>query len=226
MKNILIVAAHPDDEVLGCGGTIAKLTSAGNKVIVAFLCDGEKSRKGINKKNIKKKIIDRKKAAQKACSILGAEKPFFNDFPDNKLDSLPILKVVQSIENLIDKFSPDTIFTHFAGDLNVDHSIINKAVITACRPQPQSKVKEILFFEIPSSSEWYFSNDAAHFRPNWFEDISDFIEVKLKALECYGKEVKKWPHPRSIKGVEYLARYRGSIVGYSAAEAFILGYKK
>ena len=113
MKNILVIAAHPDDEVLGCGGTIAKLADTGHKVNVAFLCDGETSRKEINKRNVKKKIIDRRKAAQKACSILGVEKPFFGNFSDNQIDSLPILKVIQSVEKLIDKFSPDTIFTHY-----------------------------------------------------------------------------------------------------------------
>lgn len=226
MESILVIAAHPDDEVLGCGGTIAKLAKKGNKVNVAFLCDGELSRASKFTKVTKKNILDRKKAAEKACKILGAKKPTFADFLDNQLDSVPLLKVVQSVEGLINKYSPNTIFTHYGGDLNIDHSIVNKAVITACRPQVDCCVKKILFFEVPSSTEWNFSDTIKSFRPNWNEDIGSFLKIKLKALECYGKEIKRWPHPRSIKGVEILSQYRGSVVGYKAAESFVLGYKK
>tara|TARA_Y100000768_G_scaffold333690_1_gene273909 strand:- start:41336 stop:42016 length:681 start_codon:yes stop_codon:yes gene_type:complete len=226
MENILVIAAHPDDEVLGCGATMAKLASKNKNINVVFICDGESSRKNIKSKITQNRIINRKKAAIKACSILGANKPLFGKFLDNQIDTVSLLDVVKFIEKVVDKFKPDTIFTHYGDDLNIDHSVVNKAVITACRPQRHLKLKNLLFFEIPSSTEWFFSETAVTFSPNWFEDISNFLKIKINALECYGKEIKLWPHPRSIEGVKVLAKYRGSIVGYNAAEAFTLGYKR
>tara|TARA_B100001123_G_C15158335_1_gene966407 strand:- start:280 stop:966 length:687 start_codon:yes stop_codon:yes gene_type:complete len=219
-KNILVVASHPDDEVLGCGGTIYNLKKKGAKISVLFLSDGESSRKH---PKISKLILERKKQAVGAAKILGIKKIFFGNFPDNSMDSVPLLKIIQFIEKHIKKIKPDTIFTHFESDLNVDHQITSKAVITACRPTKNQTVKSILFFEILSSSEWNISIKNKSFKPNYFVDISKSIKFKLKALRHYKREMRTWPHPRSIEGVKLLSKTRGSSVGLSNAEAFILG---
>ncbi len=219
-KNILVVASHPDDEILGCGGTLYNLKKRGAKISALFLSDGESSRKH---PNINKLIDNRKRQAIKAAKIIGIKKITFGNFPDNSMDSVPILKIIQFIEKEIKTIKPDTIFTHFDHDLNVDHQITSKAVITACRPIKNQTVKSILFFEILSSSEWNISAKNKNFKPNYFVDIKKSIKFKLKALKCYKREMRKWPHPRSIEGVKLLSKTRGSTVGLSNAEAFILG---
>ena len=219
-KNILIIASHPDDEVLGCGGTLYNLKKNGAKISALFLSDGESSR---NHPKIHKLILDRKKQAIKAGRIIGIKKIIFGDFPDNSMDSVPILKIIQFIEKQIKIIKPDAIFTHFESDLNIDHQITSKAAITACRPIKNQTVKSILFFEILSSSEWNISIKNKNFKPNYFVDISKSLKFKLKALKCYRREIKKWPHPRSIEGVKLLSKTRGSSVGISNAEAFVLG---
>jgi N-acetylglucosamine malate deacetylase 1 len=224
MNSILVIAAHPDDEVLGCGGTIAKYSEKGHKIHIAFLSDGVFSRSGKNKvKN--EELARRKKAARKACKILGANSLSFENFPDNSMDTVPLLNITKKIEMLINKHKPSMIFTHHSGDINIDHKIIHQAVITACRPQKGHTVKTLLFFEVPSSTEWQISGSGTIFSPNWFEDISETYNKKILALEAYEEEMREWPHPRSIKGVSYLNKWRGGIVGVNAAEAFMLGRK-
>ncbi len=221
-NKILVVAAHPDDEVLGCGGTIAKMTNNGDKVYVMIMCDGESSRK-LSKKILNKNIKLRKDACYASCKLLGTKKPEFENFPDNQLDKIPLLKVTQAVEKKIKKIKPNMIFTHHWGDLNIDHQKISKSVITACRPQKKNSVKTLLFFEVPSSSEWQITSKKNLFSPNWFHDISSTINLKLKALKLYKSELRKSPHPRSITGIKSLAKWRGSVVGFKAAEAFELG---
>ena len=219
-KNILVVASHPDDEVLGCGGTLYNLKKKGAKISVLFLSDGESSRKH---PKIKQLILDRKKQALKAGKILGIKNITFGDFPDNSMDTIPMLKVIQFIEKKIKEIKPDVIFTHFESDLNIDHQITSKAVITACRPIKNQTVKSVIFFEVLSSSEWNISIKNKSFKPNYFVDISKSLKFKLKALKLYKREMRKWPHPRSIQGVKLLSKTRGSSVGLSNAEAFIIG---
>ncbi len=223
-KKIMVFAAHPDDEVLGCGGTIAMHAKKKDIVQIVFFTDGESARfKG--KKN-QKKIDSRKNSAIKVSKLLKVKIPIFNYFPDNQLDTVAFLKVVKFVEKNINKFKPDTIYTHFPHDLNIDHRIVSKAVVTACRPQKKSGVKNILFFEIPSSTEWKIDFKKRNlFSPNWFQNISSTNKIKMKALKIYKKELRKWPHPRSIKGVESLAKWRGATAGYHFAEAFVLGRK-
>ncbi len=170
-------------------------------------------------------LIQRRIAAENACEILGADSVSFGDLPDNQLDTIALLDVVQEVEKIISKYKPDTIFTHHAGDLNIDHRLTHEAVITACRPQADNTVKTLLFYEIPSSTEWQAPYTSHVFIPNWFIDISDELTLKIKALEEYHNELRKWPHPRSIEGVEYLARWRGATICVEAAEAFMLGRK-
>jgi|TARA_B110000967_G_C18656887_1_gene446183 LmbE family N-acetylglucosaminyl deacetylase len=223
-NNILIIAAHPDDEVLGCGGTVAKMSKNGDNVDVLIISDGVSSR-NLKNKVLKENLILRRQACVLSCDLLGINKPEFENFPDNQLDKIPLLKITQVIEKKIKKIKPNIIFTHHWGDLNVDHQKISKAVITACRPQKGNNVKTLLFFEIPSSTEWQISSKKNLFSPNWFFDISSTINLKIKALKFYKSELKKSPHPRSLTGIKTLAKWRGAVVGSKAAEAFELGRK-
>ena len=139
------------------------------------------------------------------------------------MDSVDRLEVTKFIESLIDKIQPETIYTHHSGDMNIDHRVIHDAVLTASRPQPQCRVKNILFFEVPSSTQWNPAGSAPYFTPNWFEDISETLDIKLKALEEYKSEMRAWPHSRSAEAVQHLAKWRGASIGKDAAEAFMLG---
>lgn len=219
--NILVIAAHADDEVLGCGGTIAKYKDQGATINVALLADGVSSRYE-GKKNSKDDLKVRNQAAKDANKILGVDKVLFGEFPDNRMDSVDLLDVVKHVESLIDNLNPDVILTHHSNDLNIDHRIVNQAVCTACRPQNNCSVKSILFFEVPSSTEWQI-NSLNAFNPNFFEDVTNYMSLKISALEFYSMEMRKWPHPRSIEGVTHLAKWRGASVGVDAAESFIVG---
>lgn len=220
-KKVLILAAHPDDEVLGCGGTIYNLTSQKVKVSICFFSNGVSSKK---KQKINE-IALRRKAAIKAAKILKVSNLEFYDFPDNSFDKVNILEIAKIIEKKISLFMPDTIFTHFGNDLNIDHQKINQATLVATRPQNKQIVKKLFFYEVPSSSEWNFNKNKKQFNPNWFVDISSSLKNKLKALKVYNSEMKKYPHPRSYKAIEALSRWRGSTAGYKSAEAFILARK-
>ncbi|SDB49033.1 N-acetylglucosaminyl deacetylase, LmbE family [Desulfonatronum thiosulfatophilum] len=222
MKSILVIAAHPDDETLGCGGTMARLAQEGKAVHVAYVADGVGSRIPTGLPD-QQALAARRLAAANACTVLGAQLPRFGDYPDNRLDSVPLLEVVQYIEALICDHRPDTIFTHHCGDLNIDHQLVHKAVGTACRPQAGHPVTTLLFFETPSSTEWQTPGDAPAFTPNWFVDITDTLDLKIQAAQCYESELRPWPHPRSVQGIEHLARWRGATVGVDATEAFMLG---
>ena len=222
MKKVLIVVAHPDDEVLGCGGTIAKLVDEKNKVKVIFLSDGESSR--LKKVNNKKNLF-RRACAVKAMKVLGVKNFSFNRFPDNEFDKVSLLTITKKIEDEIKKFNPDTILTHHNSDLNIDHQITSRAVLTACRPNIKNKVKLILFFEILSSTEWNITSKKTFFIPNWYEDITKYLNIKIKAIKCYKKELRKSPHPRSLETIKALSIFRGSSSGVKNAEAFQLGRK-
>ncbi len=219
-KKILVFAAHPDDEILGCGGTLLSFKKKGFKIKVIFLSDGETSRINYqSKKNLIKKRYEQAKNVSKKCKFL---KPIFKNYPDNKLDTVPFLSIVQSIEEEIKKFKPSIIFTHFENDLNVDHRLVFKAVLTATRPKSKTFVGKIYCFEIPSSTDFNFSrNKNKLFNPNYFVNIENFIKKKIDCLKIYKSEMRSWPHPRSLKGVKNLTQYRGSLVGLKFAEAFI-----
>ncbi len=217
----LIIAAHPDDEVLGCGGAILKLTRAGAEVHLAFLADGVGARNPDPARR-QAELAQRRAAAAAAARILGVASLSFDDLPDNRLDSIPLLDITQKVEALIDQHRPTTLFTHHAGDLNIDHRLTHQAVITACRPQRGHPVRTLLCFEQPSSTEWQPPGSGLAFTPHWFVDISATLAGKLAALEAYAAELRDWPHPRSRQGSEHLARWRGASVGCDAAEAFML----
>lgn len=214
-NKILVVAAHPDDEVLGAGGTILKHARKGDAVYLLILGDGVTSR-GSSKAAIKK----RQDQAKRTAKILGIKEVFLENLPDNKFDSVPLLGIVKRVEKTLQAIKPDIIYTHFSDDLNIDHRITCMAVLTACRPQPKFFVKKVMAFEVLSSTEWQEKKKKSLFCPTYYNDISEFIEEKIKVLEVYQDELRAYPHPRSKQGVKILARYRGLEVGYKHAEAF------
>jgi N-acetylglucosamine malate deacetylase 1 len=220
IKKILVVAAHPDDEILGCGGTLIKMRKAGYKIKCIFISDGESSRNIKDKKKLLNIIEEREKQAVQVSKLLKFDKPSFFRLPDNKLDTVPLIKIIRIIENEIKILKPSIIFTHSQADLNIDHSLLCKAVLTGTRPFSKTFIKKILSFEVASNSELYFSNNKKFFRPNFFCDISKEIKIKLKSLKIYKNEIRKAPHSRSLKGVENLAKYRGSQSGTKFSEAF------
>jgi LmbE family N-acetylglucosaminyl deacetylase len=216
-KTVLIVAAHADDEALGCGGTVARHTAEGDVVHAIFMADGVNSRANSTVGDFPRRIA----AARQAHEILGLQHVEYLGFPDNSMDSVPLLKVVQSLEDVIKTISPQVVYTHHYGDLNIDHRITHSAVMTACRPQPGGATREIFSFEVLSSTEWAASVQEP-FLPNVFVDISDYLDQKIQALQAYQLEMRSAPHSRSIEHAECLAHHRGNSVGVGAAEAFML----
>ena len=219
----LVVAAHPDDEVLGCGASIYKWATAGDDVHVLILAEGITSRDISLESNASSAALDElAEAARAASRILTVSSLSLHDFPDNSMDTVRFLDIVKIVETFVSKLTPNVVVTHHAGDLNIDHRITHNAVLTACRPLPDCCVKLILCFETPSATEWQSPVFNQPFTPNWFEDVSQTFDVKLKALEAYESEMRNWPHSRSIESVQNLARWRGTSVGVEAAEAFML----
>lgn len=214
-KSILIIASHPDDEVLGCGGAILRHIDKGDKVSLLFMTDGVSSRMKTSRKNIRSRI----KALKRSNSILGIQSFHHLNFPDNSMDKHPLLNIVKKIETIIKKIKPSVVYTHHHGDLNIDHKITHNAVMTACRPLPDSTVYEIYGFEVLSSTEWATPHKSV-FMPNLYIDITKYISKKIKALEAYNEELRKPPHSRSVEHVKTLAKHRGYSMGVEMAEAF------
>lgn len=216
-KRVLVVAAHPDDEVLGCGGTIARHVAEGDTVQTLFLADGVSSRPGSQSTAVRHRLD----ACEQARKILGITSSTFFGLPDNRLDSLPLIEIIKPLEALVGEYAPQIIYTHHAGDLNVDHRIAHQAILTACRPAPGISVREIYTFEVMSSTEWS-SPGIMPFIPNHFVDISAYVETKHQALGAYATEMRATPHSRSVENLMALARHRGSAVGLDAAEGFVV----
>ena len=219
-EKVLVVAAHADDELLGCGGTMAKHTDAGDDVAVLFLTDGVGAR---GKGGANCQDVDlRDDAAKNALAIVGAKLLDRLDFPDNAIDSVPRIELTQAVERVIDTYQPDVVYTHHGGDLNVDHRRALEAVMTACRPQPGSSVSKIYSFEVASSTGWQGETLFNPFVPNHYVEITEQLERKIEALRAYEEEMRAFPHARSIEALKHLARWRGSQVGVVAAEAFVV----
>lgn len=216
-KTILVVAAHTDDEALGCGGTIAKHVAQGDIVYAVFLADGVTSRPEASKEEIEA----RNTLAAKAHQVLGIKKSYMLGFPDNRMDSVPLLNIVHELEAVILEVQPYVIYTHHNGDLNIDHRITHQAVLTACRPVPGALVKEIYAFEVLSATEWN-TPGTSPFVPNVFIDITGHLETKMQALEAYELEMREEPHSRSLVNARRLAEFRGNCVGVDAAESYSL----
>jgi LmbE family N-acetylglucosaminyl deacetylase len=217
----LVVAAHPDDEVLGCGGTIARLAQAGDTVHVAILGEGITSRHASRAEADASELAELRETSRRAADRLGVAELYHYDLPDNRFDSVALLDVVKIVEELIERIRPRTVFTHHPGDVNVDHEVLHRAVLAATRPMEGTPVREVLAFEVPSSTEWAFGQ-LATFRPCVFYDVTATLDAKLEAMQLYEGESRVSPHPRSPESLEALARQRGTAVGVQAAEAFEL----
>ncbi len=218
---VLIVAAHPDDEVLGCGGTVARLAAEGHDPYIAILGEGVTSRYAKRRQADRAMVEALRQQCRAAASTIGARDLFLYDLPDNRFDTLPLLEVVKIVEALIARLRPRVLYTHHPGDLNVDHCVTFRAALTAARPVPGCAVRELYTFETPSSTEWSFGG-GQRFNPTVFVDIGATLPAKLAALALYDGEVRPFPHPRSNDAVTAIARRWGSVAGVHAAEVFEL----
>jgi len=230
-QKVLVLAAHPDDEMLGCGATLALHAARGDNCHILIMAEGLTSRG--HQRDVeahKEQLAQLRLTTQQACAVIGVKDVRFAGFPDNRMDSVDLLDVVKTVEAVIEEIQPEIIYTHHYGDLNIDHQITHQAVMTAARPLPNSCVKQILFFEVPSATGWNTPTASNAFIPQYYVDLSqkvsdneNALERKLKALTVYGSEMRPYPHNRSLESVRYLAQWRGSLVGLLCAEAFQVG---
>jgi LmbE family N-acetylglucosaminyl deacetylase len=219
---ILVVAAHPDDEVLGCGGTIARLSHEGHETHILILGEGNTSRYARREQADPAAVEALQACSRRVGKLLGASDVSTHNLPDNRFDTVPFLDVVKIAESLISRLCPDVIYTHHGGDLNIDHVAVHRAVLTATRPIQGQSVRDIYAFEVPSSTEWSFQRMEPIFRPNVFVNIGNTLKTKIQALSYYETEARKFPHPRSAQALGAIAQRWGSVVGCGAAEAFEL----
>jgi N-acetylglucosamine malate deacetylase 1 len=218
---ILVIASHPDDEILGLGGTLARHAAEGARVDLLIMAEGATSRDDQRDANARwAEIAHLRESSAKAAAILGLSAPRFGGLPDNRMDSVELLDIIKLVEGVVAAVQPNIIYTHHAHDLNIDHQLTHQAVLTACRPLPGSMVSAIYAYETVSSTEW-----AVHgvgFQPTHFVDITAHLDRKIAALGAYESEMRPSPHARSIEAVRAQARVRGSSIGVEAAEAFMV----
>lgn len=214
MTKVLVIAPHPDDEVLGCGGTIKKHAAKGDEV---YVCYGTKAYAPDWTEEF---IAKRVEEIKEANAVLGVKKSYFLDFPTVKVDTVPQKEVNDKIFKVIKEVAPEVLYVPHGGDLNKDHQIFFEASLVASRPVPGASIKQVLSYEALSETEW--GRIMEPFAPTVYQDITDTLQGKLKAMEAYKSELREFPHPRSLKGIEILAQKRGAEVGVSAAEAFVL----
>jgi N-acetylglucosamine malate deacetylase 1 len=214
---ILVIAPHPDDEVLGCGGTIKKYSNNGDKIYLCIVT------KAYLPDWTEKFLKEREKEIVKSNNVLGIRKTIFLGLPTVKLDTVPQKKLNDLILNCLNKIKPDLVFIPHGGDIHKDHRLVFESSMVAVRPKPGSSVKKVLSYEVLSETEWSYSFSKKEiFIPNVYVDISKTIKEKNKAMSCYKTELKKYPHPRSLKAIVALAQKRGAESGFKAAEAFML----
>ena len=215
--NYLVVVAHPDDEVLGAGATINKLIKEKNRVAVAIMASQVTARANLS--------VTLSDDQQRAMEILGVKRIYSANFPNIKMNTIPHLELVKFVESCIENFKADVLITHHPADTNNDHVMTSYAVQAACRLFQRRDgipvLRELLYMEIPSSTEWSFDVSSNRFTPNYFVEIGKIgVELKFQALSAYKGVVRKFPHPRSYEGLEGLAAYRGVQSGCNYAEAF------
>jgi LmbE family N-acetylglucosaminyl deacetylase len=219
--NVLCIAAHPDDETLGCGGTLARLAAEGHNIFIAILGEGLTSRVAAREDADRMALEELHQDARKASGLLGAKDLFLSRLPDNRFDTVPLLDVVKIIEGLVEKVHPQVIYTQHGGDLNIDHVITFRATLTAARALAGTSVREVLAYEVPSSTETAFQQFTPVFLPDTFVDITTSLEKKIAAMQAYRSERRTMPHPRSPEMLRAWAAYRGAAAGANAAEAFV-----
>lgn len=219
--SVLVVAAHPDDEVLGAGG-ILPLVGATQDTHILILGEGISSRYETRDRVTRKELEALEECARNAAHILGAQSVSFGGLPDNRFDQVALLDVIKVVEVAVAQYAPTIIYTHHPGDLNIDHLVTFRAVLTATRPMRDCPVQEIYAFEVPSSTEWAFQQFQPAFRPNTFVEISTTLETKIQAMQAYESESRAFPHPRSPDALRAIAKRWASVVGMEAAEAFEL----
>jgi LmbE family N-acetylglucosaminyl deacetylase len=221
-KKILVVAAHPDDEILGVGGTISKLTKQGKQVDVLIFTDGSSSQYFDNNIILEDKFIE----AKIANNVVGAKLLKRADFPDMRLDTVAHIDKNIVLTKIISEGEYDTIFVQNVSDINRDHRELYESTVVACRPYPNQKVKYLLSYYVNSSTEWGNILLDKPFKPNVFIDISNTISLKLEAMKHYKTELRTYPHPRSIEAINNTSKYFGNTVGVEYAEAFKLIFSK
>lgn len=217
---IAVIAAHPDDEVLGCGGTLARLAAQGASISTLILANGLTSRVDFDRSHEQALMCTHHDRAARAGELLGVRSTKLLGFPDQMLDTVPLLEITQAIEQEFLDIRPQIVFTHHGGDLNMDHVIAFRATMTALRPMENGFCQKVLAYEVPSSTDWAFKKFSPEFRPSLFVDISSHLKAKIAAMEIYESEVRAFPHPRSAERLQASARHWGSHVGFKAAEAF------
>lgn len=216
MKKILVVAPHADDEILGAGGIIARNIAEGNEVYVCIVTRGKEPM-------FSEKLVEKlRNETIQAHQYLGIKKTFFLEFPAVMLEEVPRYKLNDSIMNIIQNVKPDEVYIPHAGDMQKDHQIVNEAVMVAVRPKYKHKIKNVYAYETLSETEWNIPNTVNAFIPTVYQDISEYLEIKVKALEFFTTQISDFPDPRSVEAVEALAKYRGSTIEVKAAEAFML----
>jgi len=210
-ETVLVIAAHPDDEILGVGGTLRRHVLRGDRVHVLILCEGETVR-------YRGRKVDLHRNSIAACRRLGTKPPIHLGLPDQRLDTLSLVDVIQPLEKHLKRWKPRRVYTHFFGDVNRDHRIVAEAASVACRPLGR-ELETFLAFETPSATEWGVPYS---FSPDYFVDITATLPDKLAAMACYPSEIGAYPHPRSLRHLEERARSWGVWAGAEAAEAFLL----
>lgn len=211
---VVVLGAHPDDEILGAGGTLARHVVDGDEVHAIVVADGASSRASDEMR------IALEKDAARAAEAIGFTSIRLESLPDQRLDTVPFIDLTQIIESILNDIEPHVVYTHFPGDVNVDHGLVARATWTACRPYARPQLRRFAVFETPSSTEWAWPVNDSSLQPNHFVDITETLDKKIAAMECYGSELREYPHPRSSRSLRERAAFWGSQVGRLAVEPF------
>jgi LmbE family N-acetylglucosaminyl deacetylase len=211
---VVVIGAHPDDEILGAGGTLARHVIGGDEVHALVVADGASSRAS------DELMHTLEKDAARAAEMIGFSSVELRSLPDQRLDTVPFIELTQLIESVLDHLRPHVVYTHFPGDVNADHGLVARATWTACRPYSRPQLRRFAVFETPSSTEWAWPMNDSDLQPNLFVDITETLDVKVAAMECYQSELRDYPHPRSSRALRERAAYWGSHVGRLAVEPF------
>lgn len=217
----LVIAAHPDDEVYGMGGAMAKLAAQGHEVHVLIVTDGCTAQYA-GREDLPEIVAQKRREAEAANALLGVKQVHFGTCPDMKLDAVPHVELNRLIEETVDTVQPQVVYTHFYGDVNLDHQMVYRSTLVAVRPAPGQCVKALYAYRVPSSTEWSPQLAQTVFQPNTLVDITGFEEKKEQALLAYQTEIRPYPHPRSAQYVRETDRACGLQWGQGSSEAFML----